>query len=123
MSTWSPEEGSESSQNKINLHLKVLLLQICLDNSQTWILVLIFHPFRLQANYFQENSESFIPCNEVCSTFLNWNYHSLTTKLTVEKAADILNIDPVGQWDKQTYKWNRENHRTNQRNGESLNST
>lgn len=42
MSIWSLEEGSESGQNKINLHLKVLLLQICLDNSQTWNISLDF---------------------------------------------------------------------------------
>lgn len=42
MPTWSLKDDSESSQSKINLHLKVPLLQICLDNSHTWILVLIF---------------------------------------------------------------------------------
>lgn len=70
MSTWSLEDGSESSQNKINLHLKVLLLQICLDNSQTWILVLIFFTLLgFKQITCKKTLESFIPCNKVCSTF------------------------------------------------------
>lgn len=92
MSTWSLEDGSESSQNKINLHLKVLLLQICLDNSQTWILVLIFFTLLgFKQITCKKTLESFIPYNKVCSTFLNWNYHPTTTKLRVEETANKLN--------------------------------
>ena len=72
MSAWSLEDSSESSETKISLLLEVLLLQNCLDNWLDWGGSLdLFDLSGLLANYFQEHSECFTPCNTVCSTFLN----------------------------------------------------